>query len=128
MYESTMVALQSLYPKLSPGGYLIVDDYGAIEDCKQAATTIAPRMQSPNRIDGIDHTGVYWQRTGRAEKRLARVAVTAREGRVGEHASSSQAPHTVEPGGANPHLTCGAVVTAHASLDYAFPCVASLER
>ena len=29
LYESTWVALESLYPKLARGGYLIVDDYGA---------------------------------------------------------------------------------------------------
>src|SRR5581483_8243445 len=36
MYESTYVALENLYPKLSPRGYLIVDDYGAIDACKLA--------------------------------------------------------------------------------------------
>src|SRR5262245_31896942 len=29
MYESTMDALEALYPKLEPGGFLIMDDYGA---------------------------------------------------------------------------------------------------
>jgi O-methyltransferase len=29
LYESTIVALDALYPKLSPGGFAIVDDYGA---------------------------------------------------------------------------------------------------
>lgn len=36
MYESTMVALESLYPKLSPGGFAIIDDYGAVAECKLA--------------------------------------------------------------------------------------------
>ena len=27
LYESTMVGLESLYPKLSVGGYAIIDDY-----------------------------------------------------------------------------------------------------
>jgi O-methyltransferase len=36
MYESTMDALRPLYPKLSPGGYVIVDDYGAVPGCKAA--------------------------------------------------------------------------------------------
>ena len=36
LYESTMDALVSLYPKLSIGGYIIVDDYGALEPCRQA--------------------------------------------------------------------------------------------
>ena len=32
MYSSTIVAL---YTRLSPGGFLIVDDYGAIASCRQ---------------------------------------------------------------------------------------------
>ena len=35
LYESTIVALRSLYPKLSPGGYVIVDDWGAIPACTE---------------------------------------------------------------------------------------------
>src|SRR5882757_8401528 len=30
LYESTMQALQSLYPRLSPGGFVIIDDYGGL--------------------------------------------------------------------------------------------------
>ena len=62
MYESTIVALQSLYPKLSPGGYLIVDDYGAIEGCKRAVDDYRTEYGITEPIVGIDHTGVYWQR------------------------------------------------------------------
>ena len=36
MYESTMDVLRALYPKLSPGGYAIVDDYGSVAGCKAA--------------------------------------------------------------------------------------------
>jgi O-methyltransferase len=36
MYSSTMDALVALYPKLSAGGYAIIDDYGAIPACRQA--------------------------------------------------------------------------------------------
>src|SRR3712207_7824270 len=35
-YESTMKTLEELYPGLSPGGHLIVDDYGALEECARA--------------------------------------------------------------------------------------------
>jgi O-methyltransferase len=30
MYQSTIDALTSLYPRLSPRGYVIVDDYGVV--------------------------------------------------------------------------------------------------
>jgi O-methyltransferase len=36
MYESTWLVLTHLYPKLSSGGFTIIDDYGAIPSCKAA--------------------------------------------------------------------------------------------
>ncbi|MGH9127857.1 MAG: TylF/MycF family methyltransferase [Acidimicrobiales bacterium] len=62
LYESTMVALESLYPKLSVGGYLIVDDYGAMESCRSAVHDYrsAHRIEEP--IVPVDWTGVYWRR------------------------------------------------------------------
>jgi len=36
MYESQMDALKNLYPKLSPGGFCIIDDYHMIEACRRA--------------------------------------------------------------------------------------------
>jgi hypothetical protein len=35
MYESTMQALAALYPKLSQGGFVIIDDY-FLKPCAQA--------------------------------------------------------------------------------------------
>jgi O-methyltransferase len=36
MYESTIDALRALYPRLSPGGFAIVDDYFAVWSCAAA--------------------------------------------------------------------------------------------
>lgn len=36
MYSSTTVVLQSLYPRVAAGGYVIVDDYGDVQGCKAA--------------------------------------------------------------------------------------------
>ncbi len=62
MYESTIVALEALYPKLSPGGYLIVDDYGAVEACKIAVDDYRRDHGITEPLVQIDWTGVYWQR------------------------------------------------------------------
>ena len=62
MYESTHIALESLYPRLSPGGYLVVDDYGAIPACRQAVTDFRARHEIDEPIHEIDWTGVYWRR------------------------------------------------------------------
>ena len=63
MYESTMDALVHLYPKLSRGGYLIVDDYGAIPACRQAIHDYREANGIRDEICTIDWTGVYWQRS-----------------------------------------------------------------
>jgi O-methyltransferase len=63
MYESTMDGLTSLYPKLSVGGYLIVDDYGALPACAQAVEDYRKKHNITDPITVIDWAGVFWQRT-----------------------------------------------------------------
>lgn len=64
IYESTMDALTALYPKLSPGGFCIIDDYGCIKACKQAVEDYREAHHITEKIVEIDWTGVYWQKTG----------------------------------------------------------------
>jgi O-methyltransferase len=63
MYESTTVALESLYPRLSPGGYLIVDDYGAVPGCRAAVEDYRREHGVDEAVHAIDWTGVYWRRS-----------------------------------------------------------------
>ena len=62
-YESTMDGLVHLYPKLSVGGYLIVDDYGCVPACRQAVHDYRDAQGITDEICSVDWTGVYWQRT-----------------------------------------------------------------
>lgn len=62
MYESTMDALSALYPRLSPGGYLIVDDY-ALAGCQQAVSDYREANQISEEISPVDSCAVYWQRS-----------------------------------------------------------------
>jgi O-methyltransferase len=62
MYESTMVALESLYPKLSPGGYCIVDDYGAVPGCARAVDDYRARHRLDEILQPVDWTAVYWRK------------------------------------------------------------------
>jgi O-methyltransferase len=64
MYESTIVALDALYPKLSTRGYVIIDDYGAAPACKQATEDFRRDHRIDDPLHEIDWTGVYWQRAG----------------------------------------------------------------
>lgn len=54
MYESTMVALEALYDCVSPGGYVIIDDY-ALEGCREAVEDFRrrqdPRDAGARRLD-----------------------------------------------------------------------------
>jgi O-methyltransferase len=62
MYESTIVALESLYPKLSPGGFVIVDDY-ALAPCQQAVQDFRRAWDIETPVQWIDWTGAYWRRS-----------------------------------------------------------------
>jgi O-methyltransferase len=63
MYESTRVALDALYPKLSPGGYLIVDDYNHVPGCKAAVDDYRAENRIVEPMTRVDWTAVYWQRS-----------------------------------------------------------------
>lgn len=61
LYESTIDALTNLYPGLSPGGYLIVDDW-AFPPCRKAVEDYRAEHGIDEPIETIDWTGVYWRR------------------------------------------------------------------
>ena len=61
LYSSTMDAPKNLYYKVSPGGYVIVDDYGGWDSCKEAITDFLKEHDLKPEIKTIDWTGVYWK-------------------------------------------------------------------
>ena len=63
MYESTMDGLHALYDKVSPGGFVIVDDYGAVPACKRAIHDFRAARNISDPMNAIDHDGVYWRKT-----------------------------------------------------------------
>jgi O-methyltransferase len=65
MYGSTIEALEAIYPKLSIGGYLIVDDYGAIASSRAAVDEFRRAHGIDEELQQIDWTGVFWQRQHR---------------------------------------------------------------
>jgi O-methyltransferase len=62
LYESTIDALTALYPKLAPGGFLIVDDYGAIHACRAAVDDYRQQHDIREELHAIDWTGVFWRK------------------------------------------------------------------
>jgi len=66
MYESTMDALVHLYPKLSTGGYVIVDDWGAVKACREAVLDYRKQHGITTEIKNIDWAAVFWQKDSNA--------------------------------------------------------------
>jgi len=61
MYGSTMDALEPLYPKVSPGGFVIVDDY-ALSGCRRAVDEYRARKGIEGELVRVDRTVVFWRK------------------------------------------------------------------
>ncbi len=61
MYESTIDVLNNLYPKLSVGGYIIIDDY-MLKACREAVSDYRSRHNITEQIIDIDGFGAYWKK------------------------------------------------------------------
>ena len=44
------------------GGYIIIDDYGAVPGCKAAVEDYRVKHGITEKIEPIDWTGVFWKR------------------------------------------------------------------
>lgn len=65
LYESTKVALEALYPKLSIGGYVIVDDYYHFPGCDRAVNEYRQKhgIEDPLIRQGPTCSGAYWKKS-----------------------------------------------------------------
>jgi O-methyltransferase len=62
LYESTIESLAPLYDKLSPGGYVILDDYYNIAASRKAVDDYREQHHIAAEIKQIDSAGAYWQK------------------------------------------------------------------
>jgi hypothetical protein len=69
MYESTWQVLESLAPRVSPGGFVIVDDFGAVPACQKAVLEYRTQQGIESPIVCVDSTAVYWRVGIEAEDR-----------------------------------------------------------
>jgi len=63
IYESTIDAITAIYPKLSVGGYLIVDEYIQAPGCQKAINEYRDAHGIKDPIKNIDDVGAFWQKT-----------------------------------------------------------------
>jgi hypothetical protein len=59
-YASTKICLEYLYDKVVPGGFVIIDDYGAYEGCKKAVDEFTRKRNIAAYLNHIDEVGRYW--------------------------------------------------------------------
>jgi hypothetical protein len=61
LYSSTMDALQALYDRVAPGGFVIVDNYGALSQCARAVHDFRGGRNITEPLSMIDCIGVFWR-------------------------------------------------------------------
>jgi O-methyltransferase len=61
LYSSTMDVLRNLYDRVSPGGYVIVDDYYSWESCRRAVSDFVRETGIDPKIEKIDGGGAFWK-------------------------------------------------------------------
>jgi len=62
MYESTMEALQDLYDKVALGGWIIIDDYEVVPECKEAVHHFFNERNINPVLNVIDGVGRFFQK------------------------------------------------------------------
>jgi O-methyltransferase len=64
MYESTIQAIEPLYPKLAPGGFCIIDDFGShASQAGQAVHDYRAKHGITDEIVRIDEFGAFWRKS-----------------------------------------------------------------
>jgi O-methyltransferase len=61
-YDATWLALESLYPGLAVGGYLVVDDYQPLDECRKAVDDFRAAHGITEPIEQVDWSAVRWRR------------------------------------------------------------------
>jgi hypothetical protein len=60
LYASITDVLEPLYDRMSPGGFVIVDDYDNVS-CRQAVADFFARRGIAEHVHDIDGNGAYWR-------------------------------------------------------------------
>lgn len=61
-YDSTKCALEALYPRLSPGGFVVIDDYGLPLGCRQAVDEYRQQHAIDEAIQWVNGHVVWWRK------------------------------------------------------------------
>lgn len=61
-YDPTLLALECLYPGLSVGGYAVIDDYGALDECRAAVDEYRGTHGVTEPLETVDWACVRWRK------------------------------------------------------------------
>jgi O-methyltransferase len=59
-YDSVRLTLETFYPKVVSGGYVVIDDYGGFVGARRATDEFRREHAVGEPLGRIDYTGVYW--------------------------------------------------------------------
>ncbi len=62
LYSSTLEVLEALYQRVSPGGFVIIDDYAALKPCQEAVDCFRSKNQILEPLRRVDWSCVYWRK------------------------------------------------------------------
>jgi O-methyltransferase len=62
LFESTRDVCEALYDRVSPGGFLVVDDCGCLPQCQQTVTAFRERRAITEPTQEVDWTSVFWRK------------------------------------------------------------------
>jgi O-methyltransferase len=61
-YDSVMLTLETFYAKVSPGGFVVIDDYGHWVGAREATDEFRHRLGITAPLRRVDYTGHYWRK------------------------------------------------------------------
>jgi O-methyltransferase len=61
-YESVKLTLETFEPKVSPGGFVVIDDYGAWEGARKATHSYRASRGIDAPLIEVDQTAAYWRK------------------------------------------------------------------
>ena len=61
-YDSVMLSLETFYPKVPSGGYVVIDDYGHWIGARRATDEFKRRAGDDTPLTRVDYTGHYWRK------------------------------------------------------------------
>jgi O-methyltransferase len=61
-YDSVKLCLEIAYPQVVPGGFVVIDDYGAWKGCRKAVDQFLSSARGSLSLSSVDDSAVYFRR------------------------------------------------------------------